>query len=114
MPRDDTYLHFMLLAARRVRAYIAEMPRADFDADAKTKDAVVLQIGNIGESASKVTEKFRAAHPDLPWPQMIGMRHRVFHGYELLDWNRIWITATVFVPQLIRLLEPLVPPDVEP
>jgi uncharacterized protein with HEPN domain len=111
MPRDETYLTFMMLAARRVESYIQGMSRRDFDADPKTKDAVVLQIGNIGEAASKVSSPFKAQHPALPWPQMIGMRHRVFHGYEVLDWDRIWTTATIFVPELIRLLEPLVPPE---
>ncbi len=111
MPRDETYLNFMLLAARRVVVYIGDMSRSEFDADPKTRDAVVLQIGNIGEAASKISEAFQKLHPNLPWPQMINMRHRVFHGYEVLDWNRIWLTATKFVPELIRDLEPLVPPE---
>jgi uncharacterized protein with HEPN domain len=111
MPRDETYLDYMMLAARRVMSYIGEMSRNEFDNDPKTRDAVVLQIGNIGEAASKVSREFQNQHPELPWSQMIGMRHRVFHGYEILDWNRIWATATRFVPQLVEMLVPLVPPD---
>ncbi len=111
MPRDETYLGYMLLAAHRVANYVGAMSRAEFDADPKTKDAVVLQIGNIGEAASKISESFQNLHSNLPWLQMIGMRHRVFHDYEVLDWDRIWTTATRFVPELIRMVEPLVPPE---
>ncbi|RPH96238.1 DUF86 domain-containing protein [candidate division KSB1 bacterium] len=111
MPRDETYLYFMLMAARRITAYIGEMKQSEFDSDPKTRDAVVLQIGNIGEAASKISETFRNQHPNLPWAQMIGMRHRVFHGYEVLDWSRIWATALKFVPELIPMLETLVPPE---
>jgi uncharacterized protein with HEPN domain len=111
MARDETYVNYMLLAARRVTDYIGAMSRIEFDADPKTRDAVVLQIGNIGEAASKISQGFQSQHPEIPWRQMIGMRHRVFHGYEILDWNRIWITSMTFVPDLIRRLEPLVPPE---
>ena len=111
MPRDETYLTYMLLAARRVKLYISGVSREQFDADLKLMDAVVLQIGNIGEAASQVSQTFRDQHPNIPWKQVVGMRHRLFHGYQVIDWNRVWETAQQFVPELIRLLEALVPPD---
>ena len=42
---------------------------------------------------------------------MIGMRHHIFHAYHQIDWDIVWDTATIFVPDLIRLLEPLIPPE---
>ena len=33
----------------------------------------------------------------------------VGYGFEVLDWNRKWTTATKFVPELIRMMEPIVP-----
>ena len=34
-----------------------------------------------GEAAGQVSPTFRAAHPDIPWRDITGMRHRLIHGY---------------------------------
>jgi len=113
MPHDETYLLYMLLAARRIIAYTKGMSRTEFDADAKTMDSVALQLGNIGEAANQVSTEFRLRHPDIPWQKIVGMRHRIFHQYLEIDWNIVWIAATMEVPDLLRKLEPLIPPDEE-
>ena len=37
--------------------------------------ARALQI--VGEAASKIPASVRARYPEVPWPQMIGLRHRL-------------------------------------
>jgi uncharacterized protein with HEPN domain len=113
MPRDETFLIYMLTYARRVAMYVAAMPRSQFDHDLKTMDAVVLQLGNIGEAASQVSSEFRKLHSEIPWPKIIGMRHRIFHKYVEIDWEIVWTAATEEVPRLIRMLEPLIPPETQ-
>ena len=109
MPRDDTFLKYMLTYANRISAYIAGFQRSQFDKDLKTMDAVVLQLGNIGEAANQVSTQFQSLHPEIPWPKIIGMRHRIFHKYVEIDWDIVWVAATDEVPKLIRMLEPLIP-----
>lgn len=58
MPREETFLHYMLLAATRVVQSTASITRADFDADDEKRDSVVLQIGNVGEATGSVSESF--------------------------------------------------------
>jgi uncharacterized protein with HEPN domain len=111
MPRDETFLAYMMTYAKRVTTYIAGMSRAQFDADLKTMDAVLMQLGNIGEAANQVTSEFQKTHVEIPWPKIIGMRNRIFHKYVEIDWDIVWIAAAEEVPKLIRMLEPLVPPD---
>ncbi len=111
MHRDHGYLLYMLMAARRVIRSVSDITRAEFDANDEKKDSVVLQIGNIGEAASHISHEFRQRHAAIPWIQIINMRHRVFHGYEAVDWDKVWEIATELVPNLIRRLEPLIPPD---
>jgi uncharacterized protein with HEPN domain len=111
MPRDEGYLLYMLLAARRVVRSTANITRADFDANDEKRDSVVLQLGNIGEAANKVSEGFRKKHPEIPWGRIIGMRYRLFHDYQRVNWNTVWDVATNDVPRLTGLLEPLIPPE---
>jgi uncharacterized protein with HEPN domain len=111
MPRDETYLLYMLLAAKRIARSVAGLTREQFDADLEKMDSVALQLGNIGEAAGHVSSAFRQQHPEIPWPKMTGMRHRIFHQYLEIDWNIVWVAATGEAPDLIRALEPLVPPE---
>lgn len=63
----------------------------------------------IGEAARRVTPEFRAAHAEIPWPQIIDQRNILAHEYGEIRSERIWETATVQVPELIRSLEILLP-----
>ena len=111
MPRDETFLLYVLLAARRIVKYVHGVKREAFDGDLEKMDAVVLQIGNIGEAASKISQEFRKSHREINWHKMIGMRHRIFHKYHEIDWDIVWDVATRDAPELIRQIEPHVPPE---
>jgi uncharacterized protein with HEPN domain len=111
MPQDESYLLYMLIAARRVREYLKGISRANFSKNPEKQDAVILQVGNIGEAANHVTKAFQQAHSDIPWAKIIGMRHRVVHGYHEIDLEEVWRIASESVPALILMLEPLIPPE---
>ena len=67
----------------------------------------------IGEAAAHVSLSTREAHPDIPWHEMIGMRHRLIHEYFRVDLRVVWETVQRDLPQVIALIEPLVPPEDE-
>jgi uncharacterized protein with HEPN domain len=41
----------------------------------------------------------------VPWPAVIGMRHRVVHGYFDIDNQQVWDTVHDDLPSLIEELE---------
>ena len=60
----------------------------------------------IGEAASKVSPEVQAKHPNVPWSDIIGMRHRLIHAYFEIDLGRVCDTlATDLPPPLIVQLE---------
>lgn len=65
----------------------------------------------IGEAARKVSPEFRGAHPEIPWDAIIGFRHRLVHEYFRIIPEKVWEVVEGGIPELIQLLEPLVPPD---
>ena len=110
MRQDDVDLVVdMLVAARQVMSYVAGLTKEEFDQRQIVQDAVIRQLMIVGEAASRVSADYQAAHPDIPWAQIIGMRNRLVHGYQLVDWSIVWTAATKEVPRLIALLEPLAP-----
>lgn len=111
MPRDDSLLLDILLASRKIVRYTDSVSRETFDGDEILQDAVMRQIQILGEAASRISPQARESHADLPWTQMIGMRHRLVHDYSKINLGRVWAAARKSVPDLISALEPLVPPD---
>ena len=70
--------------------------------------AIVKDVEIVGEAASRMTPSTRAAHPEIPWAEIIGMRNRLTHAYYEVDLDTVWDTVTADLPQLVALLEPLV------
>ena len=112
--RDDvaTVLD-IVLACRRIARFIAGSDQALFLNDERAQWAVASQFTLIGEAAGRLSDEFRDQHGEIPWPKIIGMRNRVVHGYDKIDWHLVWTTANRDIPQLLQLLEPLVPPNDE-
>jgi len=114
-PKDDlVYAGHMLSTARKARAAIRGKDRAAYDADEILRLALTHLLQVIGEAARHTSPGFRAAHPELPWGAITGMRHKVVHDYLDVDEDVVWETVTHDVPELIALLEKLVPNDTPP
>lgn len=67
--------------------------------------AVVKELEIVGEAANGVSAEFREAHPGIAWSGIIGMRHRLVHGYFEIDFNLVWDTVQDDLPELIDELE---------
>jgi len=113
MRRDEAYLLDILIAARRASEFLAGLTWEEFVASELHQSAVVRTLEIIGEAASRVSQDTRDAHPEIPWAQMIGMRHRLIHEYFRVDLATVWDTVQDDLPPLIALLEPLIPPEDE-
>jgi uncharacterized protein with HEPN domain len=111
MPHDDTYLLHIVLAARKIVRITAGMTESDFVENDVVQDSVIRQISIIGEAARNISESFREIHHTIPWHEMIGMRHRLIHDYTRIDLGKVWLTVRKDIPHIVRLLEPLVPPE---
>ena len=77
---------------------------AAFERDKRTQQAVVLNLLLIGEAASRISEGapgFVAAHPEIPWAPMRGMRNRIAHGYLLVDSSIIRQTVNHDIPGIV-------------
>jgi uncharacterized protein with HEPN domain len=69
--------------------------------------AVFSQIVILGETAGRVDKVFQADHADVPWASIIGMRHRLVHGYDSVDWHRVRRTLSDDLPTLHSRLSAL-------
>ena len=107
--RDAGYLYDMLRGARKIGRFLEGRARSDLDADEMFQDALVRAITVLGEAAGQVSDEIRDRHPEIPWRDITGMRHRLVHDYRDVDLDRVWTTATENVPELVPMLEAIVP-----
>ncbi len=111
------WLEQMIEAAGLACSYVEGMDFATFESDRRTQQAVVLNLLLLGEIAAKFMEKegaFVAAHPEIPWTAMKGMRNRIAHGYFELDLKVVWDTVASAVPALAAQLPGLLPTNQTP
>jgi uncharacterized protein with HEPN domain len=103
--RDRQSLEDMLCAARKVISYAKDTTRETLPAVPMRLDAVLYEIVVMGEAARRLSDEIRAAHPEAPWRDIIGMRSVVTHGYDQIDDDELWQVIEHDLPELIRKLE---------
>ena len=82
MPKSDRVrLQHMLDAAREALSFVRGKTRGHLDRDRLLVLALVKAIEIIGEAAYQVSSETRWQIPEVPWEDIIGMRHRLVHAY---------------------------------
>jgi uncharacterized protein with HEPN domain len=105
--RDDVVLQDITNAAQLIAAFVVDFEKDAFLDDWKTRSAVLYQLTVVGEAVKRLSAEFRAAHTQIPWSLMAGMRDHLIHAYDLVDWDEVWKTATKDIPDLLAKIEKL-------
>jgi uncharacterized protein with HEPN domain len=74
--KDAALLLDMLLAARDAQSFVQGLDESAFLGSRLRQNAAIRSLEIIGEAAGSVSAGTRAAHPEIPWREIIGMRHR--------------------------------------
>jgi uncharacterized protein with HEPN domain len=83
----------------------------ELKSDRTVQLALVQLIEIVGEAASRVDTDIRTAHPDVPWQLAAGMRHRLIHGYDLIEYEIVYDTVKVDLPPMVAQLDDILPPN---
>jgi uncharacterized protein with HEPN domain len=102
--RDAALLLDMWFAARDAREFVAGIDETGFLTSRLHQNAVIRSLEVIGEAAGKVSPELRANQAAVPWREMIGMRHRLIHGYAEVRIDLVW---TVVMEQLEPMMAAL-------
>jgi len=96
-PRER--LQDILEAIGHIDRYAAR-GREAFEADELIQSWFVRHLQIIGEAARALPEEIRAKMPDIPWSQVIGMRHILVHDYFGIDTEVVWDAVQRDLPSL--------------
>ena len=109
MPRDNESLIDIERAVRRILRYTDNISRAELEINDEKVSAILYQIAVIGEATKRLSQEFRQQHPEIPWRDIAGMRDVLIHKYDQVDFDVIWDVVQSKLPELLTLLEPLLP-----
>ena len=71
-----------------------------FSGDKAYRNACAMCILQIEELAGHLSADFRAAHPEMPWKAIRGMRNVVAHAYADISFKTTWNTIRNDIPAL--------------
>lgn len=94
------FLMDMLESIKKIESYISGISYEKFLQDEKTKDAIVRNLEIIGEAANQIPREIQEKYSKIPWSQIIGLRHRLIHGYFVVDYDIVWSIVKEELPDL--------------
>ena len=109
MKDDRVYLHHLEDCIERITEYT----RGGLDpflADTMTQDAVLRNLEVIGEAVKNLSPNLTAAHPEIPWKRIAGLRDILIHHYFGVDLEIVWRVVEDRLPELSRAVADLLGP----
>jgi uncharacterized protein with HEPN domain len=95
----------MLETARKAVAKSQSVSREMYDGDENLRLALAHLVQILGEAARHVTPETQDSRPEIPWREIVGMRHKIVHDYMNLDEDVLWEVVTQDLEPLIVALE---------
>lgn len=87
----------------QVEEFAAGLRPDQFEQDRKTYNAVLYSLQTIGEAAIRLDKEekrlgegglMERLYPNVAWPDVRGLSNIIRHGYDEIDAEIIWKTAT--------------------
>ncbi len=98
---DGVSLRHMLDHALEAASMIRDRSREDLDTDRQLNLSMVRLPEVVGEAASRVSQARRAQLPGIRWSGIVGLRSRLIHGYDEVDFDVLWDIAQLDLPPVI-------------
>lgn len=90
-------------AAERIGSLVAQ-GKTVFMGNWEKSSAAAYELQKIGEAARQLPPSDRQRLPEVPWQDMIDMRHVFAHKYHQLDLELMWTNMSLSVPALVAAL----------
>ena len=98
--KDKGILLQIIKRCNRVVEKVSNISEAEFSLNDDIKEVVCFNLFQIGELANGLSVEFIKEYNKIPWKQIIGMRNRIVHGYDTINFEIVWNTATESIPEL--------------
>lgn len=104
---DAQRLEKIRVTTRKLLDYMEQtaLTREDVMGQEPVRWTITTPLYNIGEQAYYLSDSFKAAHEDIPWAKISGLRHRLVHDYENTNWGLICTVIFDILPDFLKSVE---------
>ena len=97
----------ILIFSKKVRDRAIGVTLKDYLENELLQESIMYCLGQIGEIASKIPDEEQEKYPNIFWDQMVGLRHRLFHDYEEINFSKVYDITQQPISDLVTELESL-------
>lgn len=101
---DRYYLGKIKTDLKFVIDHTAGKSKEEIESDELLIDSIMFRIIQISENNGKLTDEFKAAHTEVPWLAVKGMRNRIVHDYGYVDLTVVYDTVIHGIPEMYEKL----------
>ncbi|MFN8450873.1 MAG: DUF86 domain-containing protein [Anaerolineae bacterium] len=94
------YLEDILLAVERIESYLSGIDYDQFAAEQMRIDAVVRNLGIIGEAVRKIPPEIHVKYPRVEWQKINSFRNVIVHEYSRVKLEVVWSVLEEDLPTL--------------
>lgn len=105
MRTDFQRIKDILRAMDHIDSEIDANDKPTFQSDQKLQVWVIHHLQIIGEACRKLSDELKENHPEVPWTQIVGMRHYLVHEYFRVDIDTTWNVVANELPGLRTKIE---------
>lgn len=102
------YFRDILEYANFALSFLENMSYDQFTNDPKTVFAVVRALEVIGESSNRVPDDLKEKYSYVPWHKMRGLRNKIVHNYDDIDYTIVWNIVKNEIPKLIKQINEII------
>jgi uncharacterized protein with HEPN domain len=92
------YVEDIIDAMDKAEILLKDVTYEEFEADFRINFAAVRALEIVGEATKRLPLALRDEYPDIPWKDMAGMRDRIIHGYDNVNFQTVWDTIKQRIP----------------
>lgn len=100
--RDLVKCEDMRIHAERACKYLGSTSVEQLLVDDMLQAALIRCVEVVGEAARFVSESTRRRAPEIPWVQIVGMRHVLAHDYGAIDVAKVHHVVSHHLPSLLE------------
>jgi uncharacterized protein with HEPN domain len=94
--------------ARHAQELCADKTLAELLADWKSVLAFERALEILGEAVKRLPTELCEAYPAVPWRLVAGMRDRLSHGYDEIDYEILWNAVHEDLPNLLENVDQMI------
>ena len=91
MKEDKPYLLHIKDAIDKIEKFTKEIDYIKSTENDMIQSAVIRQIEIIGEASNKISSQLQNKYSEIPWTDIIGMKHKLIHDYFGVDLKKFGV-----------------------